>query len=123
LLEKYGKLLVGFRSGNFEVKRSRTQERLSKASVQPKVIYCNFGYPLSSYRILTSGGVNMDTKCQCEICGKTKMVVFAHCLLNGWPQCCNQRMKVKETSVDVEAVISQTLASIEGATEVVIHRS
>ena len=57
--------------------------------------------------------MDRDTTCKCDKCGREKNVVFAQCILAGWPRCCNQRMTVKETRVDLDTVVAQVVAPIE----------
>jgi len=63
----------------------------------------------------------MDTKCECKLCGKVKIVSFAHCILNGWPRCCGQRVTVKEMNVDLEKVVAEALSSIDPVIESMIR--
>lgn len=54
----------------------------------------------------------MDTRCECEVCGRTCHVLFVHCIHHGWPRCCKRRMTVKEANVDMEKTVIQSLSSL-----------
>lgn len=44
----------------------------------------------------------LDTDLICSTCRAHMVVTFADCLRTGWPTCCDETMKLAETTADIE---------------------